>query len=75
MPLHFLSSQFPSEYDAPLETRLEILLGIARGLEYLHSNGIVHRDIKPENVLLGDKWQVTLCMKRVVAVCMDRFIW
>ena len=47
-----------SECDAPLDTRLEILLGIARGLEYLHSNDIVHCDMKPESILLGDKWQV-----------------
>ena len=38
--------------------RLDILLGIARGLEYLHSNGIVHRDIKPANILLGKNMEV-----------------
>ncbi|CAI5952406.1 unnamed protein product [Closterium sp. NIES-64] len=32
--------------------RLDILTGMARGLEYLHGFSIVHRDIKPANVLL-----------------------
>ncbi|CAI7850492.1 unnamed protein product [Closterium sp. NIES-54] len=35
--------------------RLEILIGIARGLEYLHEFGIVHCDIKPANILLDEK--------------------
>eukprot|EP00586_Coscinodiscus_wailesii_P019567 CAMPEP_0172507774 /NCGR_PEP_ID=MMETSP1066-20121228/206421_1 /TAXON_ID=671091 /ORGANISM="Coscinodiscus wailesii, Strain CCMP2513" /LENGTH=622 /DNA_ID=CAMNT_0013285453 /DNA_START=656 /DNA_END=2524 /DNA_ORIENTATION=+ len=30
----------------------EIVLGIARPIDYLHSLGICHRDLKPENVLL-----------------------
>ena len=30
----------------------EVILGIARPINYLHSLGICHRDLKPENILL-----------------------
>ncbi|KAF9541079.1 hypothetical protein EC957_003406 [Mortierella hygrophila] len=30
----------------------DLARGICRGLNYLHSMGVVHRDIKPENILL-----------------------
>ncbi|GJP31569.1 hypothetical protein CLOM_g13523 [Closterium sp. NIES-68] len=52
--------------DAPtcltLLQRMDILIGAARGLEYLHSFGIVHRDIKPANILIGAQMQVGGCV-------------
>ncbi|GJP47232.1 hypothetical protein CLOM_g6444 [Closterium sp. NIES-68] len=40
--------------------RLDILIGIARGFEYLHSFNIVHRDIKPANILITADMQAKI---------------
>ncbi|KAG2374220.1 hypothetical protein C9374_011057 [Naegleria lovaniensis] len=47
-----------------LKSKINILLGIARGMRYLHGlkpQMIVHRDLKPGNILLDENLSVRVC--------------
>ncbi|CAI7842476.1 unnamed protein product, partial [Closterium sp. NIES-53] len=62
MPGGSIHGRFSRDSRDPLtlQQRLDILIGVARGLEFLHSFGIVHRDIKPANILLDSNMQAKI---------------
>ena len=45
------------------------VLGIARGLQYLHNRNVIHRDIKPENILLDDDDNTKIADFGVSSLC------
>ncbi|GMH19524.1 hypothetical protein Nepgr_021365 [Nepenthes gracilis] len=44
----------------PLQKAIGFALEIARGMEYVHSQGIIHRDLKPENVLIDESFHMKI---------------
>lgn len=44
----------------PLHKLIPIAIEIARGMEYIHSQGIIHRDLKPENILIDEDFHMKI---------------
>lgn len=61
----------------PLEKIIKMGLDISRGMEYVHSQGVIHRDLKPENILLNHDFQMKIadfgisCEERYCDVVLD----
>lgn len=48
----FLHKREP--YSLPLEKVVSLALDIVRGMEYLHSQGVIHRDLKSDNLIMTE---------------------
>ncbi|KAA8515244.1 hypothetical protein F0562_018526 [Nyssa sinensis] len=44
----------------PLQKLITIASEIARGMEYIHSQGVIHRDLKPENILINQDFHMII---------------
>ncbi|KAJ3575324.1 hypothetical protein NP233_g1178 [Leucocoprinus birnbaumii] len=43
------------------QVRLDIIMGVCKGLKYLHEKKVIHGDLKPSNVLVHDDGRALLC--------------
>jgi hypothetical protein len=50
-----LSERLRKRGALPWKEALELVIPLARALEYAHESGIVHRDIKPSNIILTEQ--------------------
>ena len=50
--------EYRERYD--LDQLMEVLIQIARALDYAHTHGVIHRDIKPDNILVGPYGEILL---------------
>uniref|UniRef100_A0A5B7A6S7 Protein kinase domain-containing protein n=1 Tax=Davidia involucrata TaxID=16924 RepID=A0A5B7A6S7_DAVIN len=44
----------------PWQKLITIASEIARGMEYIHSQGVIHRDLKPENILINQDFHLKI---------------
>lgn len=44
--------------EIPFHFRVKMGLDILKGLQYIHSAGIIHRDLKSPNLLLDKNWNI-----------------
>lgn len=43
-----------------LQKLIAMALDIARGMEFIHSQGVIHRDLKPENILIDQDFHMKI---------------
>lgn len=62
MPLGSLYDVIHNELipDIPTQLKIQITQQAAKGMHFLHSNGVTHRDLKSLNILLDARWNAKI---------------
>jgi serine/threonine-protein kinase len=55
-----LAATLASGDELPLERKLDILIQLCDGLQFVHERGVIHRDVKPANIWLTSNGGVKL---------------
>ena len=50
-----------TDLDWTEKRQVQVALGVARGLAYLHAHNVLHRDLKSPNILVDDDYRIKLC--------------
>ena len=45
-------TSYCDRHDLDLRRRLQLFLGVCRGVQHAHQKGVIHRDLKPSNILV-----------------------
>lgn len=57
----------------PVDEALNILVQVAKALDYAHRQGVIHRDIKPDNIVLTEEGVVKLTDFGIARLANDLF--
>ena len=61
LPLGLLASAAALSVPVTTQTCVRLVVECARGVAYLHEQGVQHRDLKPDNVLLDHEYRAKIC--------------
>ena len=51
-------AEFNRRIELTEREKLDIMIQITRGVEYLHNEDVIHRDIKPNNILVSSRYPI-----------------
>ncbi len=61
MPNGSVKDYIETHPNMSLFDRIKMAQGVARGMNWLHSNNIIHRDLKPQNLLVDSHLEAKVC--------------